>query len=126
MARHPDGEDAVPTSGPAPLRSAKPGTSEFARQQLAEARAGNDKLLDVAIDALEDRATTAERSLRLLGGFAALQTLAFIALVSLVLGRALGIEIPGLGTLSTGGGAAAQPAPSPVPAAVPAAPGGVP
>ena len=56
MAR---GED-IPTAIPAGVRAVKPGTSEFARDALRKSEARENHLLEVAIDAMEDRAKSAE------------------------------------------------------------------
>ena len=124
MSRNPDGEDAVPTSGPAPERHRAPGRTDLivakavqaARSTVAAMPADNDQQSIAALASIVNRA------------------LLLVGLVVLVLGGlvGVGVSIRGMGTTITttatspGGGAAAQPAPSPVPAAVPAAPGGVP
>lgn len=129
MARHPDGEDATPTAGPAPSRVTAPprsGTGSWAREQLAEADEERREMIARALEAQEERAKSAERTQRMMLWAGGATILTLVVLVALLLGRQF--HFAGFGAdVSTGGGAPVSAHPpagaSPAPAGAPAAPG---
>lgn len=80
----------------------KPGSGIYARKLLKEEKTENAKLLTIAIDALENRAESAERLNKVLGAL-------LVVVVVVFLGRELDVDIPGVGSMSTSAGTSKTP-----------------
>lgn len=108
---HPDGEDATPTSGPAPERVAKPGRTDVIVAKAVQAARATAQALPADNDSasIAALASIVNRALMLVG------------LVVLVLGGMVGVylSVPGLGRAAPAAPPSSPPAASPVAPAVP-------
>lgn len=117
MARHPDGEDATPTAGPAPERAGRPPTltERVSRAAVAAHRAAQSGA-PVAPPAPDNDAASIQALASIVN-----RALVLVGLVVLVLGGMVGVylSVPGLGRAVPAAPPSSPPAASPVAPGVP-------